>query len=227
MHLDTSIIGRLTPLDVTIEGAWSPAPDTVTSLMLVDGRWEPDPSRRVMQSQMIDGQWIDTPALLAPGIICVAGQYTLASCREWYGRATAAEPFVAMTFHRTPAGCTWVKSTRSYESRYVRLWLTAGNEISVMTDIQHGLSYSQTLLNSPYDRPNISGSQSFRAGVTRRFTRIDGEPPLEVHFLFLARRDVRVTRSGLWRLRPEHLDAIADPAIRRMVGDGRAGNLPP
>jgi hypothetical protein len=59
----------------------------------------------------------------------------------------------------------------------------------------------------------------------QQFMRFGGNALLEAMFLFLAERDVRATRLGLWRLRTELLELIPSNSIRKMLTKGKTGHL--
>jgi hypothetical protein len=46
---------------------------------------------------------------------------------------------------------------------------------------------------------------------------------VELSLLFIARQDVKSARNRLWHLRPELAALVGDPALRRVLTNGRAG----
>lgn len=211
MNLDTTTLDKMTPLLISVAGQWSPAPDMRTPLNLVDGQWVPRPAPA--------GAYNWNPQI---PIITVDGQELPAPCLEWHGWATAPEPFVAITFHRSSSVCRWAKSKRFAARKQVMFSLLHS---TVRSSIDFG--HAQTCSEPPsYNyRPVVQGQQTFTTGVIQPFTHVDGNPAIDVLFLFLSQRDIRLTRSGSWRLRPELLETIVDTSLRKMLTMRRTGYL--
>jgi hypothetical protein len=171
--------------------------------------------------------------------ISVEGQWHAGRERNWYGRAHAEEPFVAVTFLCTGTACTWSKSTRrtwskstDAKERAVRIYLGhydgIGRDVRVNFCVGEqggGHVFGRTLVGSAHYQPAVSSKQDFRAGQIHKFAHVEGEPDIDLLILFLARQDVRSARCGLWLLRRHLADAVIDDSIRRMLTYGRTGHL--
>jgi len=82
----------------------------------------------------------------------------------------------------------------------------------------------QAALPSPSYLPAVSLPSRPQAGVLHTVFTASTEPPAWFGLLFLARRDVRVGRNGIWRNRPEAMGLLPTlllPAVR----GGRQGSF--
>lgn len=215
MNLDGTTLDGMTLLTVSVAGEWSPAPDMRSPLL------------------RLDGQWVSAPPPDPTPIICLDGQWVPAPCREWHGSATAAEQFFALTIHHVPGACHWMKTQSGTTTKPVRLdllptdcWRPREVRVRSWVGLTDLCSYAETGTEaaSPFYRPDIAGQQTFQSGVIQKFTQIDGDS-YEVLLLFLARKDVRTTRFGLWYLRPELAEFLPSDLLRKMLGPGRTGHL--
>jgi hypothetical protein len=166
---------------------------------------------------------------VTPLLISVEGQWSHGRVRDWCGWANATEPFVAMTFLSTPTACNWSKSERGGTPRKIRILLghydEQGRDVQVNFSVAGGYQLGRSRVHSPSYRPDVLSNREFPCGVIQKFAQVEGEPCIELLVLFLARRDVRSARCGLWRLRQELAESIADDPLRQMMTCGRTGQL--
>jgi hypothetical protein len=165
------------------------------------------------------------------------GRWLAFPTRCWDGVATGTEPFVAIVFIREGATVWWCKSERwpagalPAEAHEVRLNLTSydasGEDVQVLWLVGGGQRRRRLRVPSSY-RPEIPPERRFRTGVVERFATVGSEISgglLELLVLFVARRDVRSSRNGLWRLRPKLADEVRNESLRRVLTYGRTGVL--
>jgi hypothetical protein len=167
---------------------------------------------------------------ITPFLISVKGQWSPGLARDWCGWASASEPLVALVFVCSSGGCGWIKSERGDATIQVRLALFPdvgpGRDVSASFSVGRGNAIGRSTVPSAVYRPVVPEQQTFQSGVIQKFTQVIGDPSLDLLILFLARRDVRSARNGLWHLRPELAESISSEPIRRMMTYGRTGHLP-
>jgi hypothetical protein len=166
---------------------------------------------------------------LTPLLVSVQGQWSPGPNREWRGLANAAEPFVAIVFLSSPSGCIWGKSERGETPREIRLSLfrydRQGTDVQVNFSVGGGGRLCRTRVPSPSYRPDIFPEREFPCGVIHTFTQVEGEPGIKLLVLFIARRDVRSARCGLWRVRRHLAESITNDSLLRMMTYGRTGRF--
>ena len=159
---------------------------------------------------MVDGQWLSPPE------------------RDWQGQITAEEPVVAVLFLVVGTACYWTRSERRGQSQ-VDLVLfpydKAGCDVQVNYSVSGGNRRCRTRVPSATYVPVLPPHHEFRCGSVQSFARVEGNPTVDLLILFLARRDVRSARCGLWHLRKGSLDSILDESLRRILTYGRRGRL--
>lgn len=169
------VVGRITPLPVTVEGQWSPPPK-----------------------------------------------------RDWQGQITAAEPVVAVVFLCAGAICRWSRSERRNAGQ-VRVALfpydDMGGDVQLNYSVGGGWQACRLSVCSASYLPDLPSHREFRCGEVQKFAQVEGNPAADLLTLFIARRDVRTARCGLWSLRRELLESISDESIRAMLTYGRSGCL--
>jgi hypothetical protein len=142
---------------------------------------------------------------------------------EWHGLATAAEPIVAGVFLGRQGEVTWCKSERARGPGTASHLALARDDkterdVQVSFSVGKGWEQTRTLLSSAGYRPEIKRG-SWVTGRAQLFTRVDGEPLVDCDILFLATQQVRVGRSGLWRVR-EHIAELLEPPLRSILTRG-------
>jgi len=145
---------------------------------------------------------------------------------EWHGLATAAEPIVAGVFLGRQGEVTWCKSERARgPGAALHLALAPDDkterDVQVKFSVGKGWEQTRTLLSLAGYRPEIKLG-SWVTGRAQLFTRVDGEPLVDCHILFLAAQQVRVGRSGLWRVR-ERIADLLEPPLRSILTRGKTG----
>ncbi len=147
---------------------------------------------------------------------------------DWHGLATADEPMVAVVFLTREAEVSWCKSERALgPSAPVRLALfcydEVGKDVQVNFSVGEGGRRLQTLLPLTGYRPVIERGP-YVTGRVQLLARIEGEPPIDCHVLFVTAQQVRVVRSGLWRVKAKVAELL-EPPLRGVLTRGRTGTL--
>ena len=160
--------------------------------------------------------------------VVLRGEWTSKPHLDWNGVATAEEPIVALVFLTRGAEVHWSKSERARGSNVpVRLALfwydTVGKDVQVNFSVGGGGGRWQTLLPFIGYQPAIEPGP-YVTGRVQLFARIEGSPPVDCHVLFVAAQQVRVGRSGLWRVNRDVAVAL-EPALRHLLTRGRTGTL--
>jgi hypothetical protein len=161
-----------------------------------------------------------------PVPVAVAGQWSALPKRSWQGLITAAEPVVAVVFLATGGAWGWSKSARQNVTEAQLSLLPyddMGTDVQVTFAVGQGYQRGRCTVASATYRPSVPSRREFGCGVVERFACLDGDPPVALLVLFLARRDVRSARNGLWHLRGDLADGITDERLRRMLTYGRTG----
>lgn len=157
--------------------------------------------------------------------VTIAGDWHISRPRDWSGVATADEPIVAVHFITSDTKTAWRKSEKTHapEGFGVRFHIGNYDEVCRHVRIDFGAAIASTVSSATY-RPRVEGRQQVHTGETFGFTYIEGEPRAEFHLLFLARRDVRGGRKGLWQLRRALVEGFAEP-WRSILTHSRTGNV--
>jgi hypothetical protein len=156
----------------------------------------------------------------------LTGSWSDYTLRDWRGTAISTVPLVGMSFLQSPRHCEWCNSERDEASPEVRLTLFPYDDVGV--DVQAGFTVGhggrrwRTLVPSRSYRPELPASQVLQTARIFRFATVDGDPPIRLFVLFLARSDVESSRSTLWRVR-EQLASGFDEPFRRWLQYGRTG----
>ncbi len=159
----------------------------------------------------------------------ISGNWAPPPKRDWRGFAIADEPIVAVTFLRCEGHIEWCLSERQNVNMIeVRLALFPydknGVDVSVNVCIGGGGRRYRSLLQSFEYRPEIPLTDSFETGHIVCISRIQSEPSIDFLGLFLARRDVKIARCGIWHLRPR-LRAGVPNQLSMVLSYGRTGRL--
>ena len=157
----------------------------------------------------------------------VKGEWLPAPRRDWQGVIQASETLVGVSFVCIGSHTEWSKSDRgSAEGLEARVML--GNYDSLGLDVQVNFSIGnngprwRTLVESANYFPQILVPKRFPTRHLISFARVEGKPDVELKALFLARRNVRVGRNGLWHLRKELVEFFPE-SLRKILTYGRAG----
>jgi hypothetical protein len=158
--------------------------------------------------------------------VTLAGSWGSERHSDWRGLATAEEPIVAVAFLTQESEVCWCKSERtggpSTPVRLALFWYDeVGKDVQVNFSAGEGGRRLQTLLPSTGYRPAIEGGP-YLTGHVQLFARIAGEPRVECQLLFLAAEQVRVVRSGLWRVKEKVAEGL-EPPLRNILTRGRTG----
>lgn len=146
--------------------------------------------------------------------------------RDWRGTATSAVPLVAMSFLESSGHCEWCKSERDVTSPEVDLALRqyddTGLDVQVNFSVGGGGRRCRSLVASPSYRPDLPATRALQTARIYRFGEVEGDPPVNLFVLFLARADVESSRKALWRVRKRLESDLAEP-FRRWLTYGRTG----
>jgi hypothetical protein len=145
---------------------------------------------------------------------------------DWKGAAMSTAPLVGMSFLQSPQHCEWCKSERGEASPEVRLALfpydDAGLDVQVNFSVGHGGRRWRTLVPSRLYRPELPASRELQTARIFRFATVEGDPPISLFVVFLARDDVESSRSALWRVRERPESGLNEP-FRHWLTHGRTG----
>jgi hypothetical protein len=163
--------------------------------------------------------------------VTIKGGWSDTRHADWRGTAHAPEPIVAVVFLTDGQEIHWSKSERAgHEDAEVRLALfwgdRAGVEVQASFSVNGGQRSSNTLLPFFGWRPELQERASCTTGQLSPFARIEGDPSLDFHTLFILASQVKVVRNGLWRIKPEVEAQLQEPLrgilTRRRTGRWRA-----
>lgn len=168
--------------------------------------------------------------------VTVQGDWGSERHSDWHGSATAEEPMVAVVF-LTFAGreVAWCKSEPSgvwlakHESGWERAGLgstvpvrlalfwydNVGKDVQVNFSAGGGGRRGRILIPWAGYRPSIERGP-YETGRACLFARIDSDPPVDCHVLFLASQQIRVGRAGRWRVR-ENVAKSLEPPLRTIL----------
>ncbi len=156
----------------------------------------------------------------------LAGAWIAGARRDWQGQARSSVPLVGIAFLESAGRCQWRKCEKREGPPDVRLMLLhydeAGMNVRVSFSVGGGERNWQTVVPSASYRPRLPDIQTLQSACIHRFAAIDGEPPVDLSILFLARADVESLRNGLWRVRKRLAPAVPEP-YRRWLTYGRGG----
>jgi hypothetical protein len=166
---------------------------------------------------------------LTPFEVALEGCSSPFTSREWRGVALAREPLVAIAFLACGNMVEWYKSERgSAEKLEVRLALfpygSDGLDVQVNFSVGHGGGRWRSIVASRECLPVIPDRREMRTGIIERFAEVAGTPRMNLAILFIARRDVRSARNGLWRVGKELAHSIPEP-FQRVLTYGRSGRI--
>ncbi|MCA9264340.1 MAG: hypothetical protein KDA60_10850, partial [Planctomycetales bacterium] len=138
-------------------------------------------------------------------------------------------PLVAVALLSVHDRTEWAKSDRPRMDTFdVRLSLhhydSTGRDVQVVFCLARGDRRARSHIRSQHVVPDINAPRRFQTGVIQSFAAIDGDPPIQLFSLFVARSDVRSLRNGLWRVRGD-LATSLPKAFRGMLTHGRTGSL--
>jgi hypothetical protein len=154
--------------------------------------------------------------------IYLNGSWAYGAKRDWRGAARSTVPLVGMSFMQSPRHCEWCKSKKDEASPEVRLALFPYDDVGMDVQVWFwGLRWRSLVPSASY-RPVFSDLQVLQAARIFRFATIDGDPPVNLFVLFLARSDVESSRKGLWRVRKRLESGLNEP-FRRWLTYGRTG----
>jgi len=157
----------------------------------------------------------------------VAGEWLPAPKRDWRGVIQSAETVVAIAFLRVGGHTAWCKSDRgSLHGLEVSVMLDRydnfGLDVSASFSIGNNGPRWRTLVESANYFPKIIAPKTFLTGQLIDFAKVEGNPRIDLNALFIARKDVRVGRNGLWHLRKELVEFFPE-SFRKILAYGRSG----
>jgi len=157
------------------------------------------------------------PEAVLPGLsriqVSISGAWLPLPKRDWKGHAACSEPFVGVAILESPASAEWCISVR--DDSEVRLAIFPydqdGLDVEVTFSLGQGGRRWRTWVCSPTYFPVIRSSLVIETGRVVTFCTVEGEPQIELKALFVARRDVKSRRNGVWHIRPELADSLPLP----------------
>jgi hypothetical protein len=168
-----------------------------------------------------------------PGLVrlpvYISGEWAASPKLQWDGSTISDEPIVAVSFLRWEGHVEWCLSERpSGNTIQVRLGLTADDKnrlhVQVFCSFGGGSRRWGMLLSSSEYTPEIPFIGYITTGRVVRIWRIEGKPSIDFLALFLARRDVKSGRAGMWHLRPRLRDGLP-PQLWTPLTYGRTGTF--
>ncbi len=146
--------------------------------------------------------------------------------RVWSGSARTKRPFVALVVAQREGQLLWAKTEVCQSPASITLNL---HPLRDPTHIQPilivGNGYLQEVtvhLRSPMDAVRSILPKSGRAGALEGAFLIPSDPETRFSLLFLAREDVRVGRTGVWRPRTI-MDGLLPCMLAAVLAGGRKG----
>jgi hypothetical protein len=161
--------------------------------------------------------------------VTISGEWRSGSPRDWWGRAHASEPLVAVSLLIGSEGISWCKSERGKpDGQSIRLLLghhdAEGCDVQVNFSVGGGQVVSRTFVQSREYIPKLLANCTVSTASIFNFASVEGSNSITLAVIFLAAADVRMGRNGLWHLRRDFAESVPD-AYRQLLSFGRTGYL--
>jgi len=146
----------------------------------------------------------------------------------WKGTARASEPILSVCMVQCGDRTEWAKTPlTNYTSLDLDLNLhyrrREGCDVQFLYFLGQAWVQEATATVPSQDyRPEILAQRRVRTGELVELAAVTSTPVVRVLALFLEKREVRVGRKRIWRVRPELLAGFAPP-LRGILGGGRTG----
>ena len=177
----------------------------------------------------IDFNSIKEFSTLSPQVVStISGAWNDEKQPSWRGHIVAPESIVVLSFLRAGSTLYWVKSAPATE---ITLSLTLhwlnfdGTQFQLMY-ASGGSHNEQVAFTAPLRmlKPTISATSAPAGSFVTLFS-FDSDPAVAVTILPLARRDVKMGRNGIWRLKSsDHIASLQDP-LQSVMAKGRQGSF--
>jgi hypothetical protein len=161
--------------------------------------------------------------------VTISGEWRVCSahCRVWRGVASSVEPIVCALIVQVGPRTEWVIS-QSPKNSNLKVYLDLSNYLcgpNLRVSISIGLSecVCGTIAGPDYF-PCIPEHEQVETGTLALVSHIVGQPSVSICALFLAERDVKYGRKGIWHPRPNVMEGIA-PSLARVLTYGRSGSF--
>jgi hypothetical protein len=178
---------------------------------------------------MLDDVGLELRGAVADLSVRIGGGWSSRAGREWVGAAVAAEPLVAIVLLASGGTLRWARTdgrTRDAPELPLRLSLlaydAAGQDVQVSFAVGGAALRDRCLVASADYRPTVADQAAARTGRVVWLATVEGQGPLRLGALFLARRDATFARKGIWHLRPP-LAARLDGRTAGLLTRGRTG----
>lgn len=161
--------------------------------------------------------------------VTAAGEWMPAPKRDWRGLIQSTESVVAVSFLKAGSHVEWCKSDRGSLAG-LEVTVMLGNYDNLGLDVQVNFSIGnkgprwRTLVESASYLPKLLVTRGFLTGRLVDFATVAGRPTIELSALFIARKDVKVGRNGLWHLRKELVN-FSPESLRNVLTYGRSGGF--
>ncbi len=148
--------------------------------------------------------------------------------RQWRGQFEASEPIVALALTVVGSSVCWTRTSHRGTASLKTSILFApydehGLDIQVSFSILDAGTVSRLVVDSLQTLP-CPNLKTFSTGELVQIAVIDSEPVCELKALFLARRDVRSVRNGVWHAHGDVAASVGDP-WHKILTYGRTGTL--
>lgn len=163
--------------------------------------------------------------------IAISGQWaeSIASNKRWAGELRSDRSFVALLLATTLGRLFWAKTdvcppvgAQLLFDIHPLSWTTP--ETQLIFCVHGGWIQDVVVSMSPPQEVQPCVPDHARAGALLRLFNVESQPAAAFELVILAREDVRVGRSGVWRPRDGSFPSLPGAVMQALKG-GRAGSL--
>jgi len=134
-----------------------------------------------------------------------------------------------VVFVQDESGIWWCKSERARtDGSEVHLTLPwydrVGRDVQVLFSVGRGGRASRVTLRSPNDLPVMPSVTQLATSFITQLVRVQGDRDVGCSVLFIVASEVKVGRTGLWRVRSPISERIPEP-YRTVLTRSRTGRL--
>jgi hypothetical protein len=163
--------------------------------------------------------------------IAISGQWveSISPNKRWTGEVQSDRAFVALLLATTPERLYWAKTQVCppvgtqilFDIHPLR---PSTPETQLIFHVRGGRIQDVVVSMSPPREAQPCFPDLARAGEVLRLFNVESQPAVSIELVILAREDVRLGRSGVWRPRDSSLTSLPVVVVQALKG-GRAGSL--
>ena len=161
--------------------------------------------------------------------LTISGNWMDSVNRDWKGEIFSSESLVAVVMLKNGNSFSWCKSDRdSGEGQKIRLSLLSYDktnlEVQVNFSIGNGHARLASFVESAQYKPRIELASEIKTGELNRFAEVAGNPNITLSVFFLAQKNVKFGRNGIWHLKPK-IETSLSANFNKILASGRSGKI--